>query len=62
MHNKIIIGFLLLLILAALTPLFVTSPYYLDLIIIWMLNSVLAMTFLLMLKTGLKNLKLMYKN
>jgi len=51
--NKKTIGLLVLLIMGALLPLFVTSPYYLDLIIIWMLNSILAMTFLLMLRTGL---------
>ena len=53
MPHKKAIGFLVLLIMAVLTPLFITSPYYLDLIIIWMLNSILAMTFLLMLRTGL---------
>jgi len=53
MMNKKTISFLVLLIMASLIPLFITSPYYLDLIVIWMLNSVLAMTFLLMLRTGL---------
>lgn len=53
MHNSKTIGLLVLLIIVAAIPLFMTNPYYLDLIIIWMLNSVLAMTFLLMLRTGL---------
>jgi len=53
MHHKKTIGLLVLLIMGSLIPVFVASPYYLDLIIIWMLNSVLAMTFLLMLRTGL---------
>jgi branched-chain amino acid transport system permease protein len=52
-NNKKTTGLIALLIIMVLIPLFVSSPYYLDLIIIWMLNSVLAMTFLIMLRTGL---------
>ena len=46
-------------VVAALcVPLFVHSPYYLDLIIIVMVNAVLAMTFILTLRAGLINLGL----
>jgi branched-chain amino acid transport system permease protein len=41
------------LVLVLLIPVFIKSPYYLDLIIIMMMNAVLAMTFLIMLRTGL---------
>ena len=54
------IGLLVLLIITASIPLFMTNPYYLDLIIIWMLNSVLAMTFLLMLRTGLISMAIVF--
>jgi branched-chain amino acid transport system permease protein len=52
-NNKKTTGLIVLLVIIGLIPLFIPSPYYLDLIIIWMLNSVLAMTFLIMLRTGL---------
>ena len=46
-------------VVAALcVPLFVHSPYYLDLVIIVMVNAVLAMTFILTLRAGLINLGL----
>jgi branched-chain amino acid transport system permease protein len=41
---------------AVCVPLFVHSPYYLDLVIIVMVNAVLAMTFILTLRAGLINL------
>jgi branched-chain amino acid transport system permease protein len=43
-------------ILFALVPLFVKSPYYLDLLIVTIINAVLAMTFIMMLRTGLISL------
>ena len=52
-NNKKVAGFILLLVILAIIPIFIQSPYYLHLFITWILNSVLAMTFLVMLKTGL---------
>jgi branched-chain amino acid transport system permease protein len=46
-------GIIAAFIFFALIPLFVKSPYRLDLIIIMMMNAVLAMTFLILLRTGL---------
>lgn len=46
------------LILAALIPLYVKSPYYMDLLITTMMKAILAMTFIMMLRTGLVNLGL----
>jgi branched-chain amino acid transport system permease protein len=53
MHKKKVIGLAVLFVIVALIPLFIKSPYYQDLIIIWMVNSILAMTFLILLRTGL---------
>jgi branched-chain amino acid transport system permease protein len=52
-RNKKLFWIIAALVIIAIIPLFVTSPYYLDLVIITMIYSVLAMTFVLMLRTGL---------
>lgn len=49
-------GFIILVILLALLPLWVHSPYYIDLLIMIMVNASLAMTFVMLLRTGLINL------
>ena len=46
----------LLVVVFALIPLVVRSPYYLHLLIMAGLNTILAMTFVLMLRTGLISL------
>ena len=48
-----IIGLVILGIVLVLVPVFVESPYYVHLLIMVGINSVLAMTFILMLRTGL---------
>ncbi len=48
-----IIGILAVFIVFLILPVFIHSPYYLDLVIIFMMNAVLAMTFLVLLRTGL---------
>jgi branched-chain amino acid transport system permease protein len=53
-----LIGSILALILAALIPLYVKSPYFMDLFIIIIVKTILAMTFIMMLRTGLINLGL----
>ncbi|MBN1628801.1 MAG: branched-chain amino acid ABC transporter permease [Thermoleophilia bacterium] len=50
-----VIGFIAL-VLGCLIPVFVTSPYYVDLLIIVMVNAALAMAFIMMLRAGLINL------
>ena len=50
------LGFLVLLVAFALVPLWVKSPYYIDLLIVVMINAGLAMTFIMMLRTGLISL------
>ena len=52
-RHKKAIGIFVLFIIVAILPVFITSPYYLDLLIIIMMNGILAMTFLVMLRTGL---------
>jgi branched-chain amino acid transport system permease protein len=52
-RNLKIFGIILVLIIFILIPVFIKSPYYLDLVIIMMMNAVLAMTFLILLRTGL---------
>lgn len=47
---------LLLIVLLSCIPLLVRSPYYMHLVIITGMNAVLAMTFILMLRSGLINL------
>jgi branched-chain amino acid transport system permease protein len=54
-HRRFL-GFLVLLVAFALVPLWVKSPYYIDLLIVVMINAVLAMTFVMMLRTGLISL------
>jgi branched-chain amino acid transport system permease protein len=54
--HKRLTGFVATLIISALIPLFVHSPYYLDLLIMIIINAILAMTFIMMLKTGLLSL------
>jgi len=49
-------GFILAAIIFAFVPLFVKSPYYIDLLIVTMINAALAMTFIMMLRTGLISL------
>jgi branched-chain amino acid transport system permease protein len=49
-------GFVLLAAMLCLVPLFVDSPYYLHLLIMSGINAILAMTFTLMLTTGLISL------
>jgi branched-chain amino acid transport system permease protein len=47
---------IIVVVICALIPLFVRSPYYLDLFIIIIVNTILGITFLLQLRTGLINL------
>lgn len=54
--HKSLLGFILLAVFAALVPLWVHSPYYIDLLIVVMINAGLAMTFVMMLRTGLISL------
>ena len=49
-------GFTILAVAFALVPLWVKSPYKIDLLIVVMINAALAMTFVLMLRTGLISL------
>lgn len=49
-------GIILLIIVSACLPLVVRNPYYLHLLIMVGINAVLAMTFILMLRTGLISL------
>lgn len=46
------------IVICALIPLFVHSPYYLDLLIMVLVNTILAMTFIMMLRAGLISLGL----
>ena len=50
------IGIILVIVILALLPLAVHNPYYMHLLILMGINSVLAMTFVLMLRTGLISL------
>jgi branched-chain amino acid transport system permease protein len=49
-------GFVLLVVFFAFIPAWVKSPYYLDLVIMVMINAGLAMTFVMMFRTGLISL------
>jgi branched-chain amino acid transport system permease protein len=51
-----LIGAIVTMGIASLIPLFVRSPFYLDLLITIVVNAILAMTFLMMLRTGLVSL------
>lgn len=55
-RHRRLVGLIITVLIFALIPLFVRSPYYLDLLIVMLMNSVLAMTFIMMLRTGLINL------
>jgi branched-chain amino acid transport system permease protein len=56
-HKRLFI-FIVAFIVAAFIPILGLSPYYMDLFIILIVNSVLAMSFILLLRTGLINLGL----
>ena len=51
-HGKLI-GLAVLFVILALTPLVVRSPFHLSLLILVGINAILAMTFVLLLRTGL---------
>lgn len=51
-----LVGFVILAVFFALIPLWVESPYYIDLLIVVMINAALAMTFVMLLRTGLISL------
>jgi branched-chain amino acid transport system permease protein len=55
-ERKRLIGFAVLAVLVALVPLWVQSPYYIDLVINVMIYAALAMTFVMLLRTGLISL------
>lgn len=48
-----LIGLVVTVIIVALVPLVMKSPYYIHLLIMVGINAVLAMTFILLLRTGL---------
>lgn len=54
--RKRLIGFIILVVFLALVPAWVKSPYYIDLVIVIMINAGLAMTFIMLLRTGLISL------
>ena len=54
--RKRLVGFILLVLFFAFIPLWVKSPYYIDLLIVIMINAGLAMTFIMLLRTGLISL------
>jgi branched-chain amino acid transport system permease protein len=56
LERKRLIGFIILGLFFALIPLWVHSPYYIDLLIVVMVNAALAMTFVMLLRTGLISL------
>jgi branched-chain amino acid transport system permease protein len=56
LDHKRLIAFILLAVFLALIPAWVQSPYYIDLFIVLMINATLAMTFVMMLRTGLISL------
>ena len=56
LDHRRLLGFVILAIAFALVPLWVKSPYYIDLLIVVMINAALAMTFVMMLRTGLISL------
>lgn len=58
MNHKKITGLTAVLLVVCLIPVFMRSPYYLDLFIVSMINAMLAMTFIFMLRTGLINMSL----
>jgi branched-chain amino acid transport system permease protein len=54
--RKRLVGFIILVIFFALLPTWVDSPYYIDLLIVIMINAGLAMTFVMLFRTGLISL------
>lgn len=56
--HKRLISLILGIIFIALIPLFIRSPYYLDVFIRFIVNALLAMCFIMVLKTGLTNLSM----
>jgi branched-chain amino acid transport system permease protein len=56
LDHKRLLGFLILGIFFAFIPAWVKSPYYIDLLIVVMINAALAMTFVMLLRTGLISL------
>jgi branched-chain amino acid transport system permease protein len=55
-ERKRLIGSIVLAVFVALVPLWVQSPYYIDLVIMVMIYAALAMTFVMLLRTGLISL------
>ena len=55
-RHKNLTGLVIAVVILCFVPLFVDSPYYLDLMIITIMYAILAMTFVMMLRTGLINL------
>jgi branched-chain amino acid transport system permease protein len=53
MRSSKLLAIILAIVILALLPLVVHNPYYIHLLILLGINSVLAMTFILMLRTGL---------
>jgi branched-chain amino acid transport system permease protein len=56
LEHKRVLGFILLFVFLAVLPVWVHSPYYIDLFIVLMINAALAMTFVMLLRTGLISL------
>ncbi len=56
LNHKRLVGFVILGLFFALVPAWVQSPYYIDLFIVVMINAALAMTFVMLLRTGLISL------
>ena len=56
--HKTIFGLIIALVIYAILPVFIKSPYTIDLLIVIVTNAVLAMCFVMMLRTGLMNLGL----
>lgn len=56
LEHRRLVGFALLFVFMAAVPLWVKSPYYIDLFIVLLINAALAMTFVMLLRTGLISL------
>jgi len=56
LHHTRLYSFIVAIIVCAFIPLFVKSPYYIDLLIVTIINASLAITFIMMLRTGLISL------
>lgn len=56
LQHKRLVGFIVVALFLAFIPAWVQSPYYIDLLIVLMINAALAMTFVMMLRTGLISL------